>query len=78
MLGDVDNIVKPIMDGLIRIAYLDDNDVERVTVQKFEPQVEWDFASPGEQLAAALDPFTGADVQDRPRTGGNREEAVFG
>jgi hypothetical protein len=55
MLGDVDNIVKPIVDGLIRIAYLDDNDVERVTVQKFEPQVEWSFASPGEQLAAALD-----------------------
>lgn len=55
MLGDVDNIVKPIMDALTRVAYMDDKNVERVVVQKFEPQVEWDFADPDEQLAAALD-----------------------
>ena len=55
MLGDIDNIVKPIMDALVRIAYMDDKDVERVVVQKFEPEVEWDFRNPGDQLAAALD-----------------------
>jgi crossover junction endodeoxyribonuclease RusA len=55
MLGDIDNIVKPIMDALTRVAYLDDRNVERVIVQKFEPQVEWSFANPGPQLAAALD-----------------------
>ncbi len=33
----------------------DDKDVERVVVQKFEPQDEWNFSDPGEQLAAALD-----------------------
>ena len=55
MTGDIDNIVKPIMDALIRVAYMDDKDVERVVVQKFEPQVDWDFADPSDQLAAALD-----------------------
>lgn len=55
MEGDVDNIVKPIMDALIHIACRDDKDIERVLVQKFEPQVEWDFSDPSDQLAAALD-----------------------
>ncbi len=55
MLGDIDNIVKPIMDALVRVAYIDDKDVERVVVQKFEPQDEWNFSDPDEQLAAALD-----------------------
>ena len=55
MDGDIDNIVKPIMDGLIGVAYLNDNVVERVVVQKFEPDVDWDFFDPSDQLAAALD-----------------------
>jgi len=55
MPGDIDNIVKPIMDALISVAYMDDKDVERVTAQKFEPQIEWDFADPSDQLDAALD-----------------------
>lgn len=55
MDGDIDNIVKPIMDGLIGVAYLDDNVVERVVVQKFEPNVDWDFSDLSDQLAAALD-----------------------
>jgi crossover junction endodeoxyribonuclease RusA len=42
------------MDGLLSVAYMNDKDVERVTVQKFEPQIEWDFAEPSRQLAAAL------------------------
>jgi Endodeoxyribonuclease RusA len=55
MQGDVDNIVKLIMDAMIHVAYMDDQDVERVVVQKFEPEVDWDFADPSDQLAAALD-----------------------
>jgi crossover junction endodeoxyribonuclease RusA len=39
MEGDIDNIVKPIMDALDRITYVDDKVVERLTVQKFEPDV---------------------------------------
>lgn len=55
MDGDIDNIVKPIMDALIAIAYTDDRDVERVVVQKFEPDVAWSFDQPSEMLAGALD-----------------------
>ena len=37
MQGDIDNLVKPILDALSRHIYLDDGQVERVVVQKFEP-----------------------------------------
>lgn len=37
MEGDVDNIVKPVLDALSRHIYKDDRQVERVWVQKFEP-----------------------------------------
>lgn len=36
MLGDIDNIVKPILDALKKHIYLDDRQVLRVVVQKFE------------------------------------------
>jgi Holliday junction resolvase RusA-like endonuclease len=55
MVGDIDNIVKPIVDGMIGAAYLDDRVVERVVVQKFEPDGGWEFLAPSEQLAVALD-----------------------
>lgn len=55
MSGDVDNIVKLIIDGLTSIAYIDDQDVQRVTVQKFEPEEDWEFSAPSSNLAAALD-----------------------
>ena len=55
MGGDIDNIVKPIMDALIGVVYVDDKIVERVTVQKFEPAVTWEFSEPSEQLITALD-----------------------
>jgi hypothetical protein len=58
MKGDVDNIVKHILDALKGIAYVDDGAVERVVSQKFEPQVDWGFAAPSDQLAAALDTAT--------------------
>ncbi len=55
MEGDIDNIVKPILDGMIRVAYIDDNVVERVLVQRFEPGIERPFKDVTERLAAALD-----------------------
>ncbi|MSP01337.1 MAG: RusA family crossover junction endodeoxyribonuclease [Acetobacteraceae bacterium] len=45
MDGDVDNIVKLIVDGMITIFYPDDQLLERVMVQKFEPGVEVVFYS---------------------------------
>ena len=55
MQGDIDNIVKPILDALITVAYMNDRQIERVLVQRFEPRMNATFAAPSEQLAAALD-----------------------
>ena len=54
MEGDIDNIVKPIMDALRFVAYLDDKDVERITVQRFDASFSWTFVGPSRQLATAL------------------------
>jgi hypothetical protein len=53
--GDVDNIVKLILDALTRHIYLDDAQIERVVVQKFEPDRIFPFADPSPILAAALE-----------------------
>lgn len=62
MGGDVDNIIKPILDALIGILYLDDKSIERVSVQKFEPAGGWQFLDPSEQLTGALDIVTASEV----------------
>ncbi len=54
MMGDIDNIVKPIMDALIDVAYNDDHAIERIVVQKLEPGIDWECAEPSDQLAQAL------------------------
>jgi crossover junction endodeoxyribonuclease RusA len=41
MAGDVENIVKLIIDGMANVIYPDDRLLERVVVQKFEPGVEF-------------------------------------
>ncbi|MFL6844283.1 MAG: RusA family crossover junction endodeoxyribonuclease [Allosphingosinicella sp.] len=55
MDGDLDNIVKLMLDGMKGFAYLDDRAVERVTIQKFEPGTGWEFETLTDQLALALD-----------------------
>jgi len=55
MEGDIDNIVKPILDAMNKIIYPDDRLIERVIVQKFEPGVPRAFEALSEQLAIALD-----------------------
>lgn len=62
MAGDIDNIIKPIIDAFIGVAYLDDRMVEMVTVQKFEPEVDWEIASQSEQLTLALDSINASDA----------------
>jgi len=54
MQGDVDNIVKLILDALSRHIYIDDGQVERVVVQKFEPGNVFTFSQPTEKFAEAL------------------------
>jgi Holliday junction resolvase RusA-like endonuclease len=55
MEGDIDNIVKWIVDALSRHIYLDDRQVERIVVQKFEPENVFKFAMPSEVLGRALE-----------------------
>jgi crossover junction endodeoxyribonuclease RusA len=56
MPGDVDNIVKLVLDALSAHIYLDDAQVERVVVQKFEPGNVFSFSNPS---AAFVDAITG-------------------
>lgn len=52
--GDIDNIVKLVLDAMARHIYLDDAQVERVVVQKFEPGNVYPFREPNDVLAEAM------------------------
>ena len=54
MEGDVDNIVKFVLDALCKHIYMDDAQVERIVVQKFEPGNVFLFRSPSAGLESAL------------------------
>jgi hypothetical protein len=54
MRGDIDNIVKPILDAMCRHISLDDHQVERLLVQKFEPGSPVAFRSPSPTMLEAL------------------------
>jgi crossover junction endodeoxyribonuclease RusA len=54
MVGDIDNIVKPVLDALGKHIYMDDRQVHRVLVQKFEPRNVFPFESPSSTLKDAL------------------------
>lgn len=69
MQGDVDNIVKWILDALNKLIWFDDHQVERVTVQKFEPGRVFPFSSPSDGLRKALSsagPIVHVRVSDDP------------
>ncbi len=55
MQADLDNIVKLIIDALARHIYIDDKQVERIAVQKFEPDNVYPFSAPSATLAKALE-----------------------
>lgn len=52
--GDVDNIPKLVIDALKQYIYVDDAQVERVVVQKFEPGNVFSFASPSGKMVQAI------------------------
>ncbi len=54
MQGDIDNIVKPILDGMKMIAYKDDECIEKVVSQRFDPDVTWLFSAPSPTLQTAI------------------------
>ena len=53
--GDIDNLIKPILDGLEGIVYKKDQVVERVLVQKFEPGIVRPGSVASVQLGRALE-----------------------
>ena len=55
MRGDIDNRVKPILDAMVRCVYSDDDIIERLVVQKFEPGGIFAFQSPTTILLGALE-----------------------
>jgi crossover junction endodeoxyribonuclease RusA len=58
MDGDIDNIVKPILDAMSGPIFIDDRQVERLVVQKCEPHRLEDglpaFSNPSVTLASAI------------------------
>ncbi len=55
MGGDLDNIVKLIVDGMVAVIYPNDRLLERIIVQKFEPGVEAVFHSLTATLERAVE-----------------------
>ena len=56
MQGDIDNIVKLVLDALCAHIYVDDAQVERVVIQKFEPGNVFSFSNP---LTTVVDAIVG-------------------
>jgi crossover junction endodeoxyribonuclease RusA len=54
MDGDIDNIVKLVLDACSRHVYVDDAQIDRVVVQKFEPENMFAFSEPSPALASAV------------------------
>lgn len=54
MQGDVDNIIKLVLDALSGHIYGDDSQVERIVVQKFEPGNLFAFTAPSGSLQDAV------------------------
>lgn len=69
MQGDVDNIVKLTLDAMVGHVFRDDRQVERILVQKFEPDFVFPFSAPTPALAVALEglkPVLYIRVSDQP------------
>jgi len=54
MPGDIDNIVKLVLDALGAHIYVNDAQVERVVVQKFEPGNVFSFSNPSTTVVDAI------------------------
>jgi Holliday junction resolvase RusA-like endonuclease len=54
MQGDVDNAIKPIVDAMMGIIYVNDRQLERVLIRKFEPDRPRSFVEPSRALSLAL------------------------
>jgi hypothetical protein len=55
MQGDIDNIVKPILDALGGHIYIDDRQIQRILIQKFEPGNVFSSTQPSRMLGNVLE-----------------------
>ena len=55
---DVDNIIKPILDGLNSVVYIDDRQVYRVTSEKYELSDKTRIENTSVLLAEAFEKYT--------------------
>lgn len=55
---DVDNIIKPILDALETVVYINDQQVHRVISEKFDLSQTDRIKNPSPLLAAALEKYT--------------------
>lgn len=54
--GDIDNLIKPIMDAMCGILYIDDRCIERVVIQRFvTTEFPMELNAPTEQLQSAVE-----------------------
>lgn len=54
MMGDIDNIIKLTLDAMCKHVYQDDEQIERIVIQKFEKGRVFEFNDPSEILAKCL------------------------
>lgn len=54
MIGDVDNIIKPIQDALTGHVLKDDSQIDRVLAQRFNPETAIPFSEPSKVLTKAI------------------------
>lgn len=54
MIGDIDNIIKTTQDALNGHILKDDHQIERVVVQRFNPDATFEFTDPSTTLEQAL------------------------
>lgn len=69
MPGDIDNIIKLVLDALCAHIYVDDAQVERVVVQKFEPGNVFGFSNASPTVVDAINgtkPVLYVRVSDNP------------
>jgi crossover junction endodeoxyribonuclease RusA len=69
MKGDIDNMAKYVLDACCKFIYVSDAQVERLLLQKFEPDRIFDFKSPSDVLDAAMNserPALYVRISDNP------------
>jgi crossover junction endodeoxyribonuclease RusA len=69
MKGDIDNMAKFILDACCKFIYVNDAQVERLLLQKFELDRIFDFKSPSNVLDAAMNsarPALYVRISDNP------------